>query len=248
DVLAEVALEDDVEQPLYGNAQLLFQSRQLHQVNRPPQHPANQSRHVEPKEVRDSGPAADGRQQSGSLIHESFRLPAFQSRPDVFTDEVAFAEGVLRRGRIRQSRDGIGDRGAIARRPNSRMTGNLHRGIDDDPALLQFERGGHEDGARGNACGPDKGIGRYAVAVVALDRTVLVGRDFGIQFDFHASLAQLFLRVTAEGLAKLRQDEWTTVNQDDAHFPRIDAAVVRKTFAREIVDRANRLDARESAA
>src|SRR6516225_1226106 len=133
-----------------------------------------------------SSAPADGGELSGSLIHKSFRLPAFQSRPNVFTDQAAFAEGVLRRGWIWQLCEGIGDRGAIARRPNSRMTGNLHRGVDDDPALLQFERGGLEGGAWGNTGGPDKGIGGYAVAIVALDRIVLVGRNFGFQFDFHA--------------------------------------------------------------
>ena len=36
------------------------------------------------------------------------------------------------------------------------------------------------------------------------------------------------------------------MNQDDAYLPRIDPAVVRKAFPREVVDRTNRLDARES--
>lgn len=36
DVLAEVALEDDIEQPLDADTQLLIQSRELHQVNRLP--------------------------------------------------------------------------------------------------------------------------------------------------------------------------------------------------------------------
>ena len=87
------------------------------------------------------------------------------------------------------------------------MTGNLHRGIDDDPALLQFERGGLEDGARGNACGPDKGIGRYAVA--ALDAYLVRARP--VLAAAGRGTPALFLNQRGARLS--RQSAWAALQQ-----------------------------------
>ena len=111
--LHEVLREQDVQRPVEGDAHLLLEARQLREIDCPPQPPGDEARELEAEDVRDTAAAADGGQQADRREREGRLRLCAELGDDVSRDARAFAQGMLRGGRVRLSRGGIRDARAV---------------------------------------------------------------------------------------------------------------------------------------
>src|SRR5215470_3457430 len=58
-VMDEVLAEEQVQSPVQGDADLLFQARQLAQVDGPPEEPGDEAREVQAEDIGNTGPLSD---------------------------------------------------------------------------------------------------------------------------------------------------------------------------------------------
>src|SRR5215468_4096027 len=111
-VMDEVLAEEKVQSPLQGDADLLFQARQLTQVDRPPEEPGEEAREVQAEDVGNTGPLADRGQLPQHGIDERLLGAATNRRSQVSRQDFALSQGVLGRWRVKFGRSEVADRGA----------------------------------------------------------------------------------------------------------------------------------------
>src|SRR5262249_51427541 len=108
----------------------------LAQVNRPPQPPRHKARKIEPEDLCDSSPLADGGQLTKSGEDKRLSRFAADRGRDVARQHAPLSQRVLCGGWVRFSTPGIGNRCAIPDRPYSRPAGYFHTLIRGDPTAI----------------------------------------------------------------------------------------------------------------
>src|SRR5437899_2261701 len=111
--LHQVLGKKQVESPVERHTQLLLEARQLAEVDRPPQPPGDESRELEPEDLRDTRAAADRGQLAEPAEVEGSLAAALERGDDVARRDRTLPQRVLSRGGMRPARAPIRDQGAI---------------------------------------------------------------------------------------------------------------------------------------
>src|SRR5205823_11860044 len=101
---------------------------------------------------------------------------------------------------------------------------------------------------RGGPGCPDQCIRDDDGPVAQGHHTIRDRGHFRIRTDVDASLAQLFLRVAAELVTELRQDDLAGVHQDDPEHVLSEVRIKPDRVTQKVIHAGNRLYARESSA
>src|SRR6516162_5873573 len=242
----EILGENEVEYPIQSNTDLLFQARQLAQVDPPPEEPGNKSREVDTQDVGNASPSPDSRKQPNGREVKGFFGPTVERRQNISRESFPLTHGVLRRGRVGFAGFAVGYDGAVANSPDSRPTGNLHIFIDDHSASL-FLAGECFQDRTGRCPGrPYQSFGINKRAVAQLHTAITNLSHFCVHADFYSALHQLFLRIQAQVFAKLRQYHRSRMDQHHADELLRQMGVKAHCLAKEVVNCSNGFYARKS--
>src|SRR5262249_20278530 len=99
----EILREKQVQRPVERDSDLLFEARQLAQINRTPQEPGHESREVHTENLRNASSSSKRREQSQCRERKGFRRATNDPRQDVVSQPLAFAHRVLGRCRVRSA-------------------------------------------------------------------------------------------------------------------------------------------------
>src|SRR6266581_3762990 len=114
DELAKVLREQEVQCPIKGHSDLLFQSRQLAQVDRAPHPPRHEPRDIDAKDAGNAGAVTDGRKLSDGFKVEFLELSSIGISDDVLGYDRALTKGMLRGWWAEFSGAEIRNQGAVA--------------------------------------------------------------------------------------------------------------------------------------
>jgi hypothetical protein len=94
--LLNVLGKDQIERPLQRHSQLLFQARQLAQVNRAPQPPGDKAGKLEAENFGHAGAPADGSELADGVEDERSLSIATDRRDDIASENLPLTQRMLR--------------------------------------------------------------------------------------------------------------------------------------------------------
>src|SRR5262249_41572696 len=115
----EILRKEKIDGPIERHSELLFQSRQLGQVDRPPQKPRDESREVHAQNLRYAGPPADSRKEANRRKHKWPPTTPEDGGLDILGQDLSLTHRVLRRGRVGVARPWVRNYGAVSQGPHA---------------------------------------------------------------------------------------------------------------------------------
>jgi len=122
----------------------------------------------------------------------------------------------------------IDDGCAVAYRPNAREPRDFQSGVNNDASFLQFNWQLRKVRVWGNASSPYHDGCRDCLPTAAVHCPACVGDNSSVELYLDLAVRELLLCIPAKRVAKFRKNHAATVDQDNAHFARINLAVVRE--------------------
>src|SRR6185503_11583509 len=232
--LGDVAAEEETDGPVADHAELPPDERQLVEVVRPRDEPADEA-----EDVGDPFVPAEGGHLAEHAVAVGLRLAA-----EVLRQAPGLAEGVLARRRIELAGRGlVGDAGAVAERPDVLPLFDAERGADPHaPFLVDRKPELAHDRRRAHARRPDERVRVDALAVRQRRGVLLYGVQGGLDPDVDASLLELARRVVAEPRRDLGEDLGRRVDEHPALRDFLQPWVVAERIADEVRELGERLD------
>src|SRR5262249_51209260 len=127
----EILRKENIQRPIERHSELLFQSRQLGQIDRPPQKPRDESREVYPENLGYTGPPTDCREAANRRKHKWLPPTPEDGGFDVLGHSPSLPHRVLCGGRVGVARSRVGNYSAVPQGPHARPSRNLHVFVDD---------------------------------------------------------------------------------------------------------------------
>ena len=136
---------------------------------------------------------------------------------NVASERLGLTQGELSSGGTRVPVLSVGDGGAIAHRPKTRLCRHTERAVyDHRSALVLFDRQGLEQWIRRRAGRPHQRLRANLFSRTQDHRLRACVSQSGIEFESHAPFSHSFLRIQGERLAQLRQNSVTRMDKNDA--------------------------------
>ena len=245
--LNEIFRENHIEQPVEQHTDFLFNTRQLAEIDRPPQGPGNHAREIEAQNSGHACASPDGREETDGL--EPKRL---LRRPAKGRRDIAGRHLQLRASHVVPSAGGIpGQRsGTNAQSPNAQTPGQSGTSRDSftsrrPPFVLQGSVAKKDWGSPGR---PDQRVGRMIGSIAEADFVIRHFGNFDSRPDFNSALRQFFVRVTAQLLAEFRQNHLRRNARAPDAACRAEVRIERHRLPEKIVHPGNRFHTGKPAA
>jgi len=153
--LNQVLRKDQVKRPVQGHAEFLFEPWELAEVDRPPKPPSEKSRKVNAEDVGYTGPPADGRELRNGREIEPLLLGSPNGRDNIMGRDLALAQRVLRRRRMKLTRQPIRDGRTIPQSPDTGPTLEFKKLRYQQAAAFLRARNRFEQRIRGSSRRPN---------------------------------------------------------------------------------------------
>src|SRR3954451_1874701 len=239
--LGDVAAEEEPDRPVGDHAELSRHERELVEVVRPRDEPADEAAEAEAEDVGDPLVPAERRDLAEHSVAIGLRLSA-----EVLREAAGLAERVLARRWIELAGRGfVRHPGTVAERPHVLTLLDTERRADLHASLLvhrepelAYDRG------CANSRRPDERVRVDALAVRERRGVFLHGIQSGPDPDVDSPLDELARRIVAEPRGYLGEDLGRSVHEHPALLDFPEARVVAERVADEVGELRQRLDAR----
>src|SRR5437868_5172954 len=134
--LHDVLRQQEVQGPVHSHPQLLFESRQLAQVNRPPNPPGEKAGELNTQNIRNAGSHPNRCELADCRKHKTLLGLSSDFGGYIVSEHFSLAERMLSGWRVRFAGGTVWDRSAIAQRPHPWPPEDLHELVDDNSAAL----------------------------------------------------------------------------------------------------------------